>query len=714
MSFRDIEINDYYITEDNDIPAEFYNIVMPESIFYKRAAGFFSSSALISISKGLREFYYNGGKEQLLISHILSEEDCAAINNGYKAREDVLYESLVKDFDINNILDNDGCNFLAWLIYENRLEIKVVTPKNPTVNRHKLFHDKFFILYDEYNNKVSSRGTSNETKNGLEDNYETIEVDFSWDETPHNRTKQREEQFDRLWNNDTTKWVVDDFPEVLKKKLIKIRREIPKEYIPFDENDELTDFIETPDTTINVIGKEKKVCMPSFLDLREYQKKALKKWLENDANGIYEMATGTGKTYTAISSMVKLIQKYNEKDSACGVVIIVPYKVLLEQWMDILKTFNFSPTPCYESTKAWTSKVIEQIDLFNKGFSKNFCLITTNKTFSEEPFQECLKKIERDYIFCADEMHHLATNKALATLPNNATYKLGLSATLMTKYSNEKMDRLKEYFGGVVFEFTMKEAIGKYLTPYNYHPVFVELTEDELEEYLELSRKISKVYAQNGGEFDDDNKGLTALLSQRARLIASAKNKINKLLEFKDIIKNSNFSLFYCGDKVEIENNEKFIDRVNNLLENEIGISIRKFTAEQNKKQRENILNLFSNGIIQGLSAIRCLDEGVDIPQLRRAFILSSGTNPKEFIQRRGRILRKAEGKTIADIYDFIVFPVTDKNRLSLLSPDEIKFERKIIQREFERLKEFASLAENGIEATNIFLKQWELYSNGG
>ena len=275
------------------------------------------------------------------------------------------------------------------------------------------------------------------------------------------------------------------------------------------------------------------------------------------------------------------------------------------------------------------------------------------------------------------------------------------------------MTKLKEYFGGIIYEFTMKEAIGEFLTPYYYYPIFVELTDDELDQYLEISRKISKACAINNGDFSEDNPGLTALLSQRARLIASAENKIEKLKEFKDIIKDTNYNLFYCGDKIEVNSNEKFISRVNRVLQEDIGISIQKFTSEESKKEREDILTLFANGFIQGLSAIRCLDEGVDIPQLKRAFILSSGTNPKEFIQRRGRILRKAKGKKFAEIYDFIVFPILDKQRLSYLSFEDLQFERKVIAREYERLKEFAGLALNGPEAYNKFLNMWELYSSG-
>ncbi|MDD3013463.1 MAG: DEAD/DEAH box helicase family protein [Candidatus Gastranaerophilales bacterium] len=693
MSFLELDIKDLYVTENNDIPNEFYNVVLPEAVLYKRAAGFFSSSALISVSKGLRNFYYNGGTIRLIVSHLFSKEDIEAMEKGYKAREDIIYKSLVENFDINEISDNDGCNFLAWLIYEERLEIKVVTKKE---NKFGIFHDKFLILVDKDENKISARGSTNESKTAYEDNYESIEIDFSWDTSLNNRTKQREQQFDEIWEGKSIKWEINEFPKALKKQIIQIRKDIPP----------------APQKAFRNLHKKKTegIAIPSNIELREYQKNAIKEWVKNNSTGIFEMATGTGKTITAISAIVKLLEQYEKHSQPCALVIVVPYKVLLEQWIDILAKFNISAIPCYDSKKTWFKKLKTTIELFNKGYNKHFCLITTNTTFSDDDFQSFLSKIQKDYIFCVDEMHHMATDKVIPLLPENARFRLGLSATLMTKFQSENMDELKKYFGGIVYEFSMKEAIGEFLTPYNYHPIFVELTDEELEQYHDISKKISKAIAMSGG-FSDENIGLKALLSQRARLIASAENKLNALIELKDKIVNTNFNLFYCGDKLETTSNERFINRVNSVLKNDIGISIQKFTAEENKKQREDILKLFSNGLIQGLSAIRCLDEGVDIPQLRRAFILSSGTNPKEFIQRRGRVLRKAPGKEYAEIYDFIVFPVLSKEKLASLTPEEIQLEKTIINREFERLKEFADLAMNGIQSYNEFLKKWELYS---
>ena len=689
MSFRYLQLKDLYQTDSDNIPDDFFNIVLPEAVYYKRAAGFFSSSSFKTIGKGLKPFYLNGGKMELIVAPFFSDKDYEAICNGIKAKEDLALRRILESFDIESIINDEGCNILAWLIYEERLEIRIVVRKdNKPVG---IFHDKFSILEDSEGNKISFRGSMNEGVAAFIENFETIEVDTSWDEGSK-RTEQRVSQFELIWENNGIQWKTIDFPEAIKEEMIKIRQPISgTKFIDIETKPKLSPYI------------------PETIKLRRYQKVAIANWLKNKQQGIFEMATGTGKTITSIAAIVKLLEIYQKKDAACGLVITVPYKVLLEQWVDNLQHFNIKPIACYESKAIWQNKAQDIIQLFNSGFKKNFYLITTNKTLADDTFQSLLKSISGDYIFCGDEIHHLTSDAALSNLPDNAKYRLGLSATLMSKYNEENMNKLIDYFGGIVFEFSMKEAIDQgFLTRYNYYPVFIELTEEEREKYYEISSKISKVILLNK-DFKD-NAPLTALLSQRARLIASAENKLNKLKDFKAIIKGTSNNIFYCGDRIESKTNEKFIQKVNDILNKEIGIYARKFTSEENKKEREEILGLFAKGIINGLTAIRCLDEGVDIPQLKRAFILSSGTNPKEFIQRRGRILRNHPGKNIAEIYDFIVFPTLDKKQVALLSDDEKITERRIIEKEFERLKEFANLAENGAEAYDQFIKNWQIY----
>ena len=452
--------------------------------------------------------------------------------------------------------------------------------------------------------------------------------------------------------------------------------------------------------------------IPNFIEIREYQKDAMHSWLSAKGQGILEMATGSGKTITGICAIVKLLQQYRIANMACGLVVVLPYKVLLEQWGESLDLFGITPLACYEFKAIWHDKMKEQVELFNTGYFNDFFVVTTNSTFYTSDFQAELRRISGDYILCVDEMHHFSTKKGLAMLPEHATFKIGLSATLMTKWESKCMDELIEYFGGIVYQFPLERAIKEgFLTPYNYYPVFVDLTDGEKEEYYELSRKISKAFMINMNNSDDEV--LQALLRKRARIITSAENKIEMLRRMRDTIVGTGYNLFYCGDKRETETDEaqRYVEKVNRLLSFEFNMKTHTFTAEESKSRRSAILSNFANGTIESLTAIRCLDEGVDIPALRRAFILSSGTNPKEFVQRRGRILRRSPGKEIAEIYDFFVVPTMNRNEIARMDTVQLGSERRILNREFDRFKEFADLALNKQDAYSKIIDIWDLYN---
>jgi len=449
--------------------------------------------------------------------------------------------------------------------------------------------------------------------------------------------------------------------------------------------------------------------IPQHIQLREYQKDAVRSWLGKDGSGILEMATGSGKTITGIFGMVKLLEQFQIAGIPCGLILVLPYKVLLEQWVNILKGFGVYPQVCYESKSIWKNRLAESVRLFNRGSSENLFVVTTNRTFYSDDFQEELVRIEGKYIFCADEMHHLSTKQAIALLPEKACFRLGLSATLMSRWNDEGVQKLKAYFkNGIVYEFPLERAIRDgFLTPYNYHPVFVELTPEEKYEYYVLSTKIGKAIAISKGSFDDEV--LQNLMLKRARLITAAENKIETLRQMKAKIAGTRYNLFYCGDQKEAD--ERYVEKVNKVLSFEFGLKSHTFTASEDKQTREYVLDSFAKGDIEAITAIRCLDEGVDIPQLQRAFILSSGTNPKEFIQRRGRILRKSPGKESADIYDFFVVPTLDRLEIRGMDESELAIERKILNREFERFKEFADLALNKQDAYQQIISIWDLYN---
>ena len=446
--------------------------------------------------------------------------------------------------------------------------------------------------------------------------------------------------------------------------------------------------------------------IPENIQIRPYQEEAIKKWFDNRLKGIFQMATGTGKTITAISAITRLLNLCKVKKLSCGIIIVVPYKSLLEQWVETLRLFKINPIKCYESKNIWLDKLNKKIEFFNFGITKTIYIITTNATFNSESFQESISKIQKDYVLCIDEMHHAATDKYLLNLPEKCIFRLGLSATLESNYNIERTNELVSYFGGIVYEFSMKRAIEEgFLTPYYYYPIFIELSEYEKEEYFMLSKKIGRLI----NVCDKDDECLTSLLMKRSRILGSAENKLKELIKLKTKVKNTNYNIFYCGDTID-ENDDKFIYKVNRIVANELELKTHTFTSEEDKNERKNILERFKQGDLQAITAIRCLDEGIDIPELRRAFILSSSTNPKEFIQRRGRILRKSKSKEYAEIYDFIVVASLDKRYINELTDEELIVEKKIFLRELDRFVEFASLSINEIESHNKLMQIWDLY----
>lgn len=446
--------------------------------------------------------------------------------------------------------------------------------------------------------------------------------------------------------------------------------------------------------------------IPENIQIRPYQEEAIKKWFDNRLKGIFQMATGTGKTITAISAITRLLNLCKVKKLSCGIIIVLPYKSLLEQWVETLRLFKINPIKCYESKNIWFDKLNKKIEFFNFGITKTIYIITTNATFNSESFQESISKIQKDYVLCIDEMHHAATDKYLLNLPEKCIFRLGLSATLESNYNIERTNELVSYFGGIVYEFSMKRAIEEgFLTPYYYYPIFIELSEYEKEEYFMLSKKIGRLI----NVCDKDDECLTSLLMKRSRILGSAENKLKELIKLKTKVKNTNYNIFYCGDTID-ENDDKFIYKVNRIVANELELKTHTFTSEEDKNERKNILERFKQGDLQAITAIRCLDEGIDIPELRRAFILSSSTNPKEFIQRRGRILRKSKSKEYAEIYDFIVVASLDKRYINELTDEELIVEKKIFLRELDRFVEFASLSINEIESHNKLMQIWDLY----
>lgn len=679
MGLKDLNLKFYYNNDEDDLIDDFYNPVIGEAVNYKRSAGFFSSSSFWEIIEGLKVFIEKAGNIKLIISPELSEEDIEAINLGEKAKEDT-----VESFLIANILEEnkytDQFNLLAWLIYQEKLEIKICIKKD--INSYGIFHDKSAVIYDDKGDKIAFHGSLNESITAYNYNFESIEVFVGWNKYENIRIEKIEESFDKIWNNKSLNWVSYSLSESIKEKIIQ------KRLINLQQ--------------LNNINN--KIIIPKTFKLREYQENAIKEWLKNKGLGILEMATGSGKTFTAIFALIRLIKIIENKGFRCGAIIVVPYKNLLEQWYDELLKFNIKAIKCYQGKNSWYYEARSLVNDFNYGSKENFFLITTNATFISDYFQEVINNIKRDYIFCVDEMHHLLAPKISKLLPKNTNFRLGLTATLFNEYEEKKSEKLLNYFDKVVFRFSLEDAIKEgCLTKYYYYPVFIDLNEGELMEYIELTKKISRIY-----NYNENEEMLKIIINKRRRIILNANNKIIKFSEMKSELKKYDKVLVYCGDKIDEDG--KFINKINKIVYN-MGLKTHTYTSDLNDIYKKKVLNNFKEGKLNVLTAIRCLDEGVDIPSLNCAFILSSNMDSKQFIQRRGRILRNAPNKEFAYIYDFVVVPTLDREILDGISYEEKKIEKKFFNNELKRVLEFASLSENKIEVIKEITEILKLYN---
>jgi DNA phosphorothioation system restriction enzyme len=447
---------------------------------------------------------------------------------------------------------------------------------------------------------------------------------------------------------------------------------------------------------------------PDWLEPREYQQQAVQAWMANQGQGILNMATGTGKTITSLVAASELAEL---QDDRLSLIVAAPYQHLVDQWVEEIRNFGVEPIRAYQSRHSWTDDVTSTVTEFKTHARDTLPIVTTHQTFATDHFQKIIRQVDgARTLLIVDEVHHMGAPHLRESLPSRIRARLGLSATPERWYDEEGTNALEEYFtNGVVFEYGLKEAIANgYLCEYYYVPHVIHLTDEETEDYLALSRAIGKLAAKASGNIGDaDQQGderLKQLLFKRARLIGAAENKLHKLRDLLERtgIDDLHHTLVYCGDgQVGQEGDEtkRQLRAVTELLGNELGIKAHQFTYEEDQETRERLLTDFDDGTIDALVAIRCLDEGVDVPATQTAFILASSTNPRQFIQRRGRILRTHPGKRNAVIHDFIVAPPAAV-RADAKDDSEFNMERNLIQKELKRVSMFAENAKNHPDAT--------------
>lgn len=669
----ELNIKFQYDSDSDDLINDFYIPVLSNSKEYYRMSGFFSSTSLAISAQGIGNFITNGGKMKLICSAVLSEEDKLVIEEANENPEKFIEKHTIADFkSLEEGFVKNHVEALGWMLANNLLEIKIAIPKN--VNG--IFHSKIGILKDNENNIISFSGSDNETASGWSHNIEEFKVFCSWDSTEEKYVNSDLNKFNKYWEGKTSRTKVIDIPRAIKEEMIKLA--------PSSENDLM-------------IFKSNK----SKIKLRDYQNEAVENWFNNGCCGLFEMATGTGKTFTALSCFKELS---NSKDKLIT-VIACPQSHLIDQWIKDVKSFHDGEIIIASGKNSkWKDEFKKLRKKFYLGLLNKSVVMTTHASLSSEFFINTINKFNIEKLLIVDEVHGIGSTKQRLGLDDCYDYRLGLSATPKRWFDDEGTDAIDSFFKGTVFEFDIGRALTEinpdtnetYLAPYYYYPIIVDLTDEEYDQYLFYSYKIAQIFSSKKNKRDKD-KELTKYNTLRQRIINNAENKY---YEFDKLLKDNQDI-----DKLIVFCSPQQIGNVQEILNQNKVIPQHKFTQEESaaisKKtgisERDEILQLFAEGSYKALVAIKCLDEGVDVPVAETAIIMSSTSNPREHVQRRGRILRRAPGKKYAVIYDILVFPE---------EPTDVG--SKVMKNEILRYKEFAENAINSYDCLKLLRKYYD------
>ena len=683
MSYRDLNIKKSYETSGNktQLLDEFYIPFLNETVEYRRIAGYFSSSSLIIASKGIEGLIKNNGKMKLLISPELTQQDYEVICTTNRLNDNL---NLFDEINNSNFPHNDNLEALSWMLKNNRLEIKIVVDKNSTSS---VFHQKVGIGFDSEGNQLSFSGSINESANAWLNNIEEFKTFKSWENEQIDYLLTDLKKFNSYWNNERKDVaIVYDVPESIKNKIISIS--------PRDVNDLLImkKYQETKSHEEN-----------NRLSLFNHQIAAVKMWKDNNYKLLMEMATGTGKTRTAIGCFMELKDRLEK----FLVIVATPQNTLSKQWKkdiedDLKITFDKSIVADGGNSK-WKTELEELFLDLNSGLISDGIVYTSHATSSSVDFTNLVEQYgdSVNILFICDEVHGIGSDKQKKALSDIYKYRIGLSATPERMFDEDGTNLIRTYFGNKSYEFSIGDALntinpitGKpFLNSFYYYPVFVYLTEDELHEYKNYSRKIASLLSQD----EYDKALLERLYDNRASILKNAENKIDVA---ESIIDKLNDKGRICDTIMFVT--DKQIEPVLNMLGKK-GIVRSKVTEKESQSkimgihgntEREENIDQFRRRNIQVLVGMKCMDEGIDIKNARIAIIMASSINPREYVQRVGRVIRTAPNKVESEIYDFVVTTYKDDYSNS-----------KILEKEARRTKMIAVNSLNYNEVKELFLK---------
>ena len=647
--------------------------------------GFFKSEVLASLAPGLATFINQSqGTFRLVVSPILNAADWAAIETGVSETEDVIQSIFDDALVTEDAIEKHTLECLSWLLRQGRMEIQIALIKEG------LFHPKVWLFHDINDETLCAHGSTNLTPAGMHRNVEQVAVSTSWSNSDNLYTIRRlDQQFQSFWDHTATNSIILPVPEAVRDQIVQtyITKEPPQELDTSELYQRATKM--TPATEyITPAPKQPRFHIPSWLRYQDgsfaHQGEAIDAWCNNGYAGILEMATGSGKTITAMIAANRLYEEHHP----LLIVVAAPYIPLVQQWCNEIELFGLTPIDL-TSANGPSGRAIQLGTLRRKlrhGNQDVAAIVVSHDTLTNQTFHQELERFDATKLLIGDEVHGLGSPSFVTSPPHFFNYRLGLSATPVRQYDTEGTEALIDFFGPIVYQFSLEQAIGTCLVPYDYFVHPVQLTDYEMVRWHDLTNKIRQ---NTWRDQDRDQPGtyLQKFLRDRRAIIENASGKIDcmkEALQQEDLV-NLRHTLIYASDKAPDQ-----LEKVNETL-SQLGVRYRQLTHEEtsNRKLSQQILQSFQDGDMQVLTAKRVLDEGVNIPQIQKAFILASTTVERQWIQRRGRLLRMCNdiGKTHAVIHDFLTIPpeLTDID----------KDTRSLIGSELNRIQQFASQARN-------------------
>ena len=702
-------------------PEKFFNDCLENSKEFDLQLGYFSSATISVLADGFATFISNGGRMRLVINHIVSDDDKQAISKGING-------GVINCFDLTNFetlrqtFDEYQQQFfecLAFLIYNKRIDIRIIRPRN----KKGIAHTKSGQFRDG-DSTTSFTGSANFTISGLFNNLEEIKIDRSdsIDMMVQKRIASQREEFDSIMDgrkknveylspDDLVSAIVSNYGDKDIEELLDVEAKLRK----IKKERAIRERQEAAWMAHDDFDIEPRFPYPS--GPREYQKTAFENWKNNGQKGLFAMATGTGKTITSLNCLFEIYQRKGYYKA----IILVPTVTLVNQWEQECRKFQFvNITKVYSKNPTWRDEV-ERI-LFNEKYKTerepevSYIIISTYASYSREKVFKVLNGFDKKrLLLIADECHNMGSGslvKRLKEIPY--LRRIGLSATPERQFDDEGNEMLRKFFGSedhYTYEYSMEEAIQKgVLCKYMYYPHLVRLTSEEMSAYVELSERIAKYFNFDKGRFEEIDEKLKMLLLARKRIVHKAERKLEA---FREIIEkryqekgNLKYTLVYVPegnmpdyvggnddfDKSEDIGDDNDAEHLINqytqvVTEVDDHVTVRKFISGQ--KDREEILYDFAEGRLQVLTSMKCLDEGVDVPRSELAIFCSSTGNPRQFIQRRGRVLRTHPDKKMAELHDLVVIPELNPNS------DSFRMEQALLRGELLRVNNFALLSEN-------------------